>query len=94
MAQLRSAQKRAEVTLKRAIPSAEVKRSYTLLLNGLAVELPAKSLAKAVKLSFAHKVYPSLRYTLATNRSPGLIDAAGSSRVSLRGGSRQASRWP
>jgi minor extracellular serine protease Vpr len=75
VAQLRAAQRRAEATLKREIPSAKVTRNYTLLLNGMAVELPAKRLADAVKLSFARKVYPSLRYTLATNRSPGLIRA-------------------
>ncbi len=75
VAQLRAAQTRAEATLKRAIPTARVLRNYTLLLNGMAVELPARKLAAAVKLSFAHKLYPSLRYTLAMNRSPGLIRA-------------------
>ena len=75
VAQLRAAQRRAEATLKRAIPSARVMRNYTLLLNGMAVELPAKQLGRAVKLGFARTVYPSLRYTLALNRSPGLIRA-------------------
>ena len=75
VAQLRAAQARAEATLKREIPSAKVTRNYTLLLNGMAVELPMKQLAKAAKLGFARKVYPSLRYTLALNRSPGLIRA-------------------
>ena len=75
VAQLRAAQARAEATLKRAIPSARVTRNYTLLLNGMAVELPAKQLGAAVKLPFARTVYPSLRYTLAMNRSPGLIRA-------------------
>ena len=75
VAQLRAVQARAEATLKRAIPSARVTRNYTLLLNGMAVELPAKQLATAVRLPFASKVYPSLRYTLAMNRSPGLIRA-------------------
>ena len=50
-------------------------RRYTLLLNGMAVELPAKKLPAAAKLSFAHKLYPSLRYTLALNRGPGVIGA-------------------
>ena len=56
-------------------PAATVKRNYTLLLNGMAVELPATELAKAAKLSFARKLYPSYRYALALNRSPGLIGA-------------------
>ena len=75
VARLRSAQARAAATLKRAIPSARVTRSYTVLLNGIAVDLPARQLATAVKLPFARNVYPSLRYTLAMNRSPGLIRA-------------------
>ena len=37
----------------------------------MAVELPATKLAEAAKLSFTHKLYPSYRYTLALNRSPG-----------------------
>ena len=75
VAKLQRAQRAATATLKRAIPSATVERNYTLLLNGMAVELPTTQLAKAAKLSFARKLYPSYRYTLALNRSPGLIGA-------------------
>ena len=75
-AKLLRAQRAAAVTLKRAIPEARVRRNYTILLNGMAVELPATELARAAKLSFARKLYPSYRYTLALNRSPGLIGAA------------------
>jgi len=76
VARLQRAQQAAATTLKRAIPEAQVRRNYTILLNGMAVELPATELAKAAKLSFARKLYPSYRYTLALNRSPGLIGAA------------------
>ncbi len=69
------AQARAQVALRRAIPSATVQRHYTLLLNGMAVDIPAKQLARAAGLSFTHKLYPSLRYTLALDRSPDLIGA-------------------
>ena len=42
----------------------------------MAVELPATGArARAAKLSFTRKLYPSYRYTLALNRSPGLIGA-------------------
>ncbi len=75
VARLQRAQRAAAATLKRSIPEAKVQRHYTILLNGMAVELPATQLAKAAKLSFARKLYPSLRYTLALNRSPGLIGA-------------------
>ena len=75
VAKLQRAQRAAAVVLKRAIPEAQVRRNYTILLNGMAVELPATELARAAKLSFARKLYPSYRYTLALNRSPGLIGA-------------------
>lgn len=75
VARLRRAQRAAAATLKRAIPEAKVHRNYTVLLNGIAVELPATELARAAKLSFAKKLYPSYRYSLALNRSPGLIGA-------------------
>ena len=76
VAKLQRAQRAATASLRRTIPRASVERRYTLLLNGLAVELPATELAKAAKLGFARKLYPSYRYTLALNRSPGLIGAA------------------
>ena len=75
VAKLQRAQQAAAASLRRAIPQASVERNYTLLLNGMAVELPATELARAAKLPFAHKLYPSLRYSLALNRSPGLIGA-------------------
>ncbi|HEX7223658.1 MAG TPA: S8 family serine peptidase, partial [Candidatus Limnocylindrales bacterium] len=75
VAKLQRAQRAAAATLKRAIPSARVHRNYTVLLNGMAVDIPATELARAAKLSFARKLYPSYRYTLALNRSPGLIGA-------------------
>src|SRR5688500_14408518 len=75
VAKLLRAQRAAAATLKRAIPEARVRRNYTILLNGMAVELPATELARAAKLSFARKLYPSYRYSLALNRSPGLIGA-------------------
>ena len=75
VAGLLAAQKRAEVALHRAIPSATVSRHYTLLLNGMAVEIPARELPAAAGLSFARRLYPSLRYTLALNRGPGVIGA-------------------
>ncbi len=46
-----------------------------MLLNALAVELPAKELDRATRLDWVTQVYPSLRYTLSLNRSPGLIGA-------------------
>jgi minor extracellular serine protease Vpr len=75
VAKLRRAQAAAAAQLRRAIPSATVHRNYTVLLNGMAVELPARELPKAARLGVTRKLYPSLRYTLALNRSPGIIGA-------------------
>jgi subtilisin family serine protease len=75
VAKLAQAQRAAAATLKRAIPTASVRRNYTVLLNGMAVDLPVTQLVTAAKLSFTYKLYPSYRYNLALNRSPGLMGA-------------------
>ncbi len=56
---------------------------YRVVLNGFAVELPTRKLPQLLKLGVAAQVYPNVRYTLATNRSPEVIRAAEFS--SLRG---------
>jgi subtilisin family serine protease len=61
--------------LRRAIPSARVSWRYQVVLNGFAVSLPDRQLAKLSRQSFASRVWPSLTYTLALNRSPAVIGA-------------------
>jgi minor extracellular serine protease Vpr len=73
--ELAALQLRAEARLERAVPSAIVRDRYRVLLNGFAVELPLRELPQLLRLGFA-RVYPDLRYTLATNRSPDVIRAA------------------
>jgi len=75
LARLEAAQRAAVAVLTRAIPEATVSRRYRIVLDGLAVELPAGRLPELVSLPFAARVYPSYRYTLALDRSPGLIGA-------------------
>jgi minor extracellular serine protease Vpr len=75
LSRLAAAQRAAAAQLRRAIPEAEVGRRYRILLNALAVELPVRQLPALVRQSFATKVYPSYRYTLALNDSPSLIGA-------------------
>jgi minor extracellular serine protease Vpr len=75
LARLARAQRRAESQLRRAIPEARVRRRYRIVLDALAVELPATRLPTLVRQAFAAAVYPSLRYTLATNASPAIIGA-------------------
>jgi subtilisin family serine protease len=75
VARLAAAQQAAVAQLRRQIPEATVRKRFTILLNALAVDLPARRLPALVRQSFATRVYPSLRYTLATNASPALIGA-------------------
>jgi minor extracellular serine protease Vpr len=75
LARLVRSQATAVAQLRRAIPSATVQRRYRIVLNGLAVDLPARALPKLVRLGFVSKVSPSVRYTLSLNDSPGIIGA-------------------
>ncbi len=75
LARLEAAQRAAVAMLVLAIPEATVSRRYRIVLDGLAVELPAHRLPELVALPFATRVYPSLRYSLALDRSPALIGA-------------------
>ena len=47
LARLAAAQERAVATLRREIPEAKVSRRYRILLDGLAVRLPAEKLQRA-----------------------------------------------
>jgi minor extracellular serine protease Vpr len=75
LAQLTAAQNRAIGVLRREIPQARVSSRFRILLNGFTVSVPKRSLAELSRLGFVRKVYPSFRYTLSTNRGPGLIGA-------------------
>ena len=81
LAKLTRAQRAAAAQLRRAIPEARVSRHYRVVLNGLAVDLPARKLPRLVRMGFATKVYPSVRYTLSTNDSPSVIGAEELARV-------------
>ncbi len=83
LARLTAAQGTAAARIERAIPAATVLQRYRVVLNGFTVELPTRQLPRLLKLGVAAQVYPNVRYTLATNRSPDLIRAAEFS--SLRG---------
>ena len=68
-------QQRAVAGLRRAIPQARVQERFQVVLDGFTVDLPVAKLATLTRLGFAQKVYPSLTYTLETNRSPTVIGA-------------------
>jgi minor extracellular serine protease Vpr len=75
LTQIDAAQRRAAADVRRAVPGARVTRRYRIVLDGLAVELPAQSLRRLGRLGFVERVYPSLRYTQLLNRSPSMIGA-------------------
>jgi minor extracellular serine protease Vpr len=75
LARLSRAQRRVEARLRRAIPEARVSRRFRIVLDGLAVTLPVTRLPALVRLPFVRRAYPSLRYTLALDRSPSVIGA-------------------
>jgi subtilisin family serine protease len=75
LARLERAQTAAVAELRRAIPSAQVSRRYQVVLNGLAVDLPARRLPDLARLSFVERIYPSVRYHRHLNESPALLAA-------------------
>jgi len=75
VARVDAVQRRAVVELRRAIPQAQVQERFQVVLDGITVELPASKLATLTSLGFVDKVYPSVRYTVDTNRSPSVIAA-------------------
>jgi minor extracellular serine protease Vpr len=61
--------------LRRALPAARVSWRYQVVLNGFAVSIPARQLPKLSRQSFVARLWPSLTYHLALNRSPTVIGA-------------------
>jgi minor extracellular serine protease Vpr len=86
LARLARAQSAAVATLRRELPQADVGRRFRVLLDGVTVELPARRVPQLARLPFVAKIYPSLRYTLALNRSPAVIAATGFSSATAAGG--------
>ena len=75
LARLDEAQRAAVAQLRRAVPDAAVPYRYRVVLDGLAVRLPARELPALLRQSFVRKVYPSVHYMLDLNESPSIIGA-------------------
>jgi subtilisin family serine protease len=75
LAALAAEQAAAASAIRVAIPSARIGRRFDVILNALDVELPASALRRLYSVAGVTRVYPSLRYTLTLNRSPGLVGA-------------------
>jgi len=61
--------------IRAAIPQARIGRRFELVLNGLTVSVPASKLPSLLRQKSVTKVYPSVSYTLALDRSPSVIGA-------------------
>ncbi|MBA2474443.1 MAG: S8 family serine peptidase [Actinobacteria bacterium] len=61
--------------IEQAIPGARVGWRYRIVLNGLAVSLPADRVSRLSSLPGVRGVYPSVRYRARLDRSPRLIGA-------------------
>jgi subtilisin family serine protease len=75
LARLAHAQSVAVAQLRRAIPQARIGARYRIVLDGFALNLPARKLPQLARLSSVTKIYPSLRYTQDLNKSPSIINA-------------------
>ncbi|MEN3313169.1 MAG: minor extracellular serine protease Vpr, partial [Actinomycetota bacterium] len=75
LTRIATAQRTAAARLLRAIPTARIGRRFQVVLDGFVVTLPVTSLPSLARLGFVRKVYPSVRYHLATDTSPSLIGA-------------------
>ena len=65
----------AAAEIRAAIPHASIGRRFQVVLDALTVSLPAAQLPALVRLRAVTKVYPSVAYTLALDRSPSVIGA-------------------
>jgi minor extracellular serine protease Vpr len=75
VARLHRAQDAAVTAVRAAIPAAQVQERYSILLDGFAVQLPARQLPRLLKVKGVTKVYPSLAYFATMDRGPSVIHA-------------------
>jgi subtilisin family serine protease len=75
LARLRQEQRAAVAAVRAAIPTAQIQERYSILLDGFAVQLPAKDLPTLLRVKGITKVYPSLAYYSTTDRGPSVIRA-------------------
>jgi len=72
---LAAEQRRLEGRIAGAVPGATVRRRYRIVVNGVAVVLPAAQLRRLARLPGVRAVYPSVRYRALLDRSPQQIGA-------------------
>jgi subtilisin family serine protease len=72
---LAAGHERLEDTLGQALPEADVRWRYGVVLNGVALSLPAAEVARLTSLPGVARVYPSVRYRSRLDGSPRQIGA-------------------
>jgi minor extracellular serine protease Vpr len=75
VARLQRQQEAVAAAVRRAIPQAQIQERYSILLDGFAVQLPERSLAKLLRVRGVTRVYPSLSYYATMDRGPSVIHA-------------------
>jgi subtilisin family serine protease len=75
LAKLARLQDAAVAQVRAAIPAARFQERFSILLDGITVQLPTRSLPKLLSLSDVNKVYPSLTYIRTMDRGPSVIHA-------------------
>jgi minor extracellular serine protease Vpr len=75
LAKLARLQDAAVAEMRAAIPEARFQERFSILLDGITVELPARSLPRLLTLDAVNKVYPSLTYMRTMDRGPSVIHA-------------------
>ncbi|MDX6483909.1 MAG: minor extracellular serine protease Vpr [Gaiellaceae bacterium] len=68
-------QAQVESRIDAAIPSAETRWRYSVVLDGLAVVVPASEASRLARVPGVAQVYPSVRYTALLDRTPQQIGA-------------------
>jgi hypothetical protein len=75
LARLARLQDTAAAQVRAAIPSARIQERFSIVLDGLTVQLPSKSLPKLLGISSVTKIYPNLSYFSTMDRGPSVIKA-------------------
>ena len=75
LARLARLQDSAAAQVRAAIPSARIQERFSIVLDGLTVQLPSKSLPKLLGVSAVTKIYPTLSYFSTMDRGPSVIKA-------------------
>jgi minor extracellular serine protease Vpr len=75
LARIEAEQHAAVARLRQAVPRARVTYRYQVIVNALAVRLPAQDLPTLLRQTFVARVYPSVAYRVQLNESPSIIGA-------------------